>query len=608
MRRASWLAVVVAAALGACGGADDAGTTDGGGGDAGVFCQSSVSLAPMMPTAPAVIVATGSISGPASGQNGFEWSVRKEGDPSFDPMAMGDGTSTLTVSAPTDGLYTVTLFGDRGGTTCSSGSAQVNVLDDGAGSAFYRLRVVPGPSLGAPIQEHVRQVSGSTSTTFSVGGIALDSGFHIVGELRDSSNAPVAAYLRFTGIGDIDPMATETFSSALGVYDVRLGAGTYDVLMVPQDNSLAPVELTGIAVNNLSGLFVTPASPINGSVLDPSGAAIMGATVSLRIDGVPTTIATTDPAGAFSVLGHVGGTTTIHVVPPASSGLPTLDLDASANLVAAEGEALAIQYASTLTSRTLSAPVRMKDGVTPAPDARVTFVARSLAGAGSVSPGGAAALPMRGSRRATAVADGAGDLPPTPLPDAIYDVIVEPAAGAPAAEGVSLAMVDLQLAMPNPPMISLASWATISGAAIDGAALGLDAIRVTAIPTGLLAGTTTAAASATTDNGAYALLVAGGGSYDLVFDASDYAQARARLTVQAGAAGQTTTAPSVEMPDALEVTGSIELGGNGIAGVSITLLCYECAGAMEASLPVAEAVSELDGSFSLAVPNPGVSQ
>ena len=67
-----------------------------------------------------------------------------------------------------------------------------------------------------------------------------------------------------------------------------------------------------------------------------------------------------------------------------------------------------------------------------------------------------------------------------------------------------------------------------------------------------------------------------------------------------------TPVADVEMPAALEARGTVTLGANGVAGTSITLLCYECSGEMEASLPIAEAVTDLSGSYVLAVPNPGV--
>jgi hypothetical protein len=596
-----WLSLALLPLLGC--GDDGFNSPDGGGG----YCESVVMLPPSGAIAPASISVSGSITGPASGADGFEWSVRKEGEPSF---SVGDpgNVSSFSFTAPSAGFYEVTLFGSAGSVSCTSDTGGLNVVDGGADSEFYRLRVVPSVTDGAPIQEHVREVVGSDAPTYDVGTISLDEGFSIDGMVRDSVSDPVQAYLRFTTIGDVDPMSTETFSSALGTFDVTLSSGMYDVLIVPQDNGKAPVELTGVGVNSLDSLVVPAAMAISGTVLDPTGTAVSGATVSLDIDGVPTTIATTDPAGVFIVLGHPGGATSIHVSPPAGSGLPELVLDDAAGLIATSTDGLAIQYAPGLTSRSLSVPVTMLDGSTPAPNARVTFVSRAVVDAGTVSSGGAAALPMVGAVRVTVTADGSGDLPATMLPDAVYDVIVEPHVSAPPTEGVSLMEVDMQMGVPSPVQLSLAEWATVTGDAVDVEAAGIDLIRVTAIPTGVLAGATTASASSTTDAGTYALSVAGGGAYDLVFDASDYGQARARLSVQAGAAGDTTIVSNVEMPDALEVTGSIELDGNPLAGVSITLLCYECSGDKKASLAIAEAVSEIDGAFSLATPNPGDSE
>jgi hypothetical protein len=591
--------------LAGCGGAagDDSSGDAAVSSDGGSYCESVVSLSPMSPVAPAEIFVTGSITGSSSGAEQYSWDIRKQGDPDFDPGDPGDASS-FSFIAPTDGFYEVTLFGSRG-QSCSSGSAGVNVLDTDSNTVFYRVRVVPGtPEL--PVQEHVRTVSGVMSSVFQIDDIALDSVISVGGLVRDSNSAPVQAYLRFTTIGDIDPMATEAFSTAQGAFEVALSAGTYDVLVVPQDNSIAPVELRTVPVNNLGQITVPVASAVMGTVLDPGGTPVMGATVSLRIDGVPTTIATTDAAGVFTVLGHLGGATSVHVTPPADSGLPNLELDISAGLVAAMGENLTVRYAASLTSRSLSVPVRMVDGTTPAPGARVTFASHPIAAAATITPGAAAALSMAGASRVTATADGAGDLPATSLPETMYDVIVEPPNGAPADQGVALLAVDLQMGAPDPATLALVAWATLTGDAIDESSVGLDEIRITAIPSGVLAGTTTAAAMASTDAGSYSLPVAGGGEYDLVFDSADYSRARARVSAQAGAAGQATAVADVEMPAALAASGDVTLGANGVAGVSVTLLCYECSGQMEASLPVAEAVTDISGSYTLAVPNPGV--
>lgn len=609
MRRAvAYAALSALSALAGCGGVDDdAGADSGVSSDGGgPYCESVVSLSPANPLSPAMITADGTIVGTATGLDEFDWTVRKEGDPSFDPALTGQGTSTLTFEAPTDGTYTVTLFGARG-ITCSSGSASINVLDDGANTAFYRVRVVTGnPAL--PIQEHVRTVRGVTSSTFQLDDISLDSGIAVAGQVRDSSSVPVSAYLRFTTIGDIDPMATEAFSTADGSFSVALTAGTYDVLVVPEDNSIAPVELLGVGVNNLGQLDVPAATAVAGTVLDPAGSPVMGAAVSLRVDGVPTTIATTDPAGVFAVLGRWGGATSVRVTPPAGSGLPALELDTSAGLIAAPGEHLAIQYAPAITSRSVSPPVTLVDGTTPAPGARVTFVSGVIASAATVTPGAAAALGMAGTARVAVVADGAGDVPATTLTEALYDVIIEPPNGAPAAEGVALVSVDLSMGAPAPAALSLAPWATITGDAVDESLAGIDRVRVTAIPTGVLAGTTTAAAMAITDAGTYSLPVAGGGAYDLVFDATDYSRARARGSAQAPSAGASAPIAAVVMPAALAATGIVTLGANGIAGASVTLLCYECAGQAEASLPVASAVTDIGGAYTFAVPNPGVDE
>ncbi len=567
-------------------------------------CSMLTTVTPPAPRVGDIVDLDGSIAKMyLAGAEIFEFAVTFAGDPvpleERDPF---DGSRMSFVPAGA-GPHSVVLRGSvvDGGveTSCADDVQILNVTDPQANVASFRFRFLPAPGQPAPAQERTFEIYGGAD--FELGSIGLDNGVAISGTVQDGASDPVPGYLRIRPSGG--GADVETFAGAGGTFAARVGAGTHDVLLVPDDGARAPAELIDLAPSSLSSLLIPAGVPISGVVQDPAGLPLAGAQVALRIDGVPSTIATTDGAGAFTVLAQSGGAAAVAVTPPVDSGLPRLELPASAGLVAATGTALTIRYAADWTSRAVALAVRESDGTTPAAGATVVWTAGPIASAGTVTPEAGSPLAATGSVRLPAVADGSGQLAGLVLPETDYTaVILPPTTGSMQA---ALVAVDLSATSPTPATLRLAAPATLTGQVTGGGA-PLAGARVHASPRGLLANLPQASASATTDaGGAYALQVAGDGQYQLSLLPRARTHVRALVDTTAPAAGASVALGATDLEPAIRVGGWVTISGlTNAAGVAVEVYCVTCSGPA-ALVPVAEAVTDGTGRFVVAVPDPG---
>ncbi len=440
IRAAAVAALVVPAAAGlvssACGAGGYSNEPDGGnGGDAGgPLCEMVVEYAPSSPEVGATIDLDGSIyKQQVSGFESYTFAVTRSGTTiATSERSPFDGSKVQFV-ADQPGPYRVELRGDVDGLSCTDGVITINVTDAATPRRRFRFHFVPALGQPAPQQDLVFEVPGLAP--YDLGTVGLDTGIAVGGTVTDAGGNPRATYLRFTR--QSDGAVTEAFADATGAYATRLADGTYDLLAVPEDASLAPRQVSAVA-SAFGDLTLTAGDTVTGTVKDGGGAAIAGARVALRTGGVPSAVGMTDGTGAFSLAAHLGGSAALTVSPPAASGLPRLDVDVSAGLTPSAGAALAIAYAAGLTSRTLAFDVTTAGGAA-APGASVTFVRRASANAGTVTPAGGSAIAATGGLRVTAEADGAGHVSGLVVPDGVYDVIARSAGGA----GVTLEAIDL---------------------------------------------------------------------------------------------------------------------------------------------------------------------
>jgi hypothetical protein len=111
----------------------------------------------------------------------------------------------------------------------------------------------------------------------------------------------VPAYLRLTPAGTPD-LVVDGWAGATGAYSVKTTLSHHDLLVVPFRTDLPSMTLHDWTPTS-GDLVVTAGATVTGTVLDPGSAGLVGATVSLTVDGVPSTVATT----TAGVVGFVFG-------------------------------------------------------------------------------------------------------------------------------------------------------------------------------------------------------------------------------------------------------------------------------------------------------------
>jgi hypothetical protein len=484
---------------------------------------------------------------------------------------------SIDFAAPTAGTYHVTLdFGTS--IQCEPAlPADVNVRQPGANEADFRVRVIPPATASVPAQDIPIHVYGGAD--FGLGAKPLDEG-----ALRQDVLSPqVPAYIRFSATGTTSAL-TEAFTDMFGNYDVRLLGTAYDVVVIPTGGN-APQRIRSWLPGQ--GLSLQPGHAVTGKVKDAGGAGIANAKVSLQLDGVPTTIGTTQSDGSFSVLGDPNATATsnvdIEVTPPASSGLPRLVASGKFNPTAM----ITISYTAAVSVVSV-AGVHARRGGANQPNARVT-VFGTLAGAGLVN----ASASATGEVRLSATANASGDLPAgTLVARGVLSGVVDAGGalgvGAFDTTGTIPAAIDT-----NGPVAGATTIRDVTNATLDG-------VAVDAVPAGALAAAGGAVVHGTTGvSGSVTLTLASGGHYTLrVFDPKGRGAQGTPPDVVAG------SLPTVALGKAIHITGYVLDGTSPIAGASIQILCYACTG-IDASRPIAEIATSVSGGFSLAVPDPG---
>lgn len=552
--------------------------------------------------APVEISALASIttSGSLSGFHQYTWAVLYDGAEPVAVETLGEEGEIARLFADRGGPYRVSVSAAVGETACGTADEVVNVATPGAPLTAYRLRFVPAIEHAVPVQERALEIPGGAN--YELGSVALDAGVVVSGQVRDDALAPVAAYLRAVGQSPLPGLWREGFADQNGDYQMRVLEGRYDILVVPDDDAHAPERFASVATP-WNTLELAPGLPVFGSIVDAAGAAVADARVAVYVAEVPSTLGLTDGAGAFSVLARPGAPAALSVVLAQDSGRPSLSLSREQGVALDEGASpMTIAYTDGVASRALALEVRAADGG-PVAGARVTFVARPMAGAGTLTLASGLAFELTGEARVS-LASGADGALAAVLPEAVYDVVLEPAPGN-AADAVTHAVVDMRAGQPDVVALAFVAPVAIAGRITDEGGAAVAGASVSATPVGILAQTQSARASVETDSsGRFVLTATPDTEYRLVIDGQDGGHARERLSITSPASG-TLELGSIALARALEVRGRVTVPGRpgGAAGVVVQLLCADCP-APDASQPLAETVSDAFGDFSVPVPDP----
>jgi hypothetical protein len=577
-----------------------AGRDGGGGGDAGVTCQ--VNILPVLPISFDTVVAApgarlrvqGDLTGPPPSSVSWTWSATFADGTPVAVTQVGAAPSLVELPIDRPGSYTIAV--EVGGLGRCAGRRNVVAANPKGNLASYRFRFTPPPS-GDPTQDRDMQVIGGTPTGGNV--IVLDQGMVVPFDTRDATTGqPTAAYLRLT-----DPagsLVVEGRTTAAGPpVKLRLPSGTFDVLVVP-DGDLAPLLLPGKRPADLAGagpLMLGKGEPVAGRVLNGAG-PVAGANVVLRAGTLPSTLVTTKGDGAFTLHAAAGTyaatvtwplpgsspSTLEAVLPPApglgvpSGGVAGLDIQigsyetASLNLLVNVGTRVMFESSSSLDGlvgftaggQTSQAAARVRGEVVPIGDGTVTV------------PG----LPAA-SYRVTVVPDPSGS-------DAITGLDVALAAGNNPRRTVAMS-----------PKVSLSGNLLPSA---DAAGILLTAVDVTGDLPLAISGMTAA-------QGMFALAVSPARSYMLrVRPSPDQPLAPTVVAPFVVGAGGLALA-NQKVPLALLYAGEVRdhSAQNGSPATLVQVFCLaSAASCADPDTPVAETVTASDGSFSLRLPDPGV--
>jgi hypothetical protein len=632
-------ALALTVALAACSSANSAaggpgrggsggGTGSGGsaGADAGAHCQ--VNILPVIPTsfdgltaAPgARLRVSGSVTGLPPGNFSWTWTATfADGTPV--PVTMVGVTPSL-VELPIDqpGSYTIEVMLD--GSLPCDGRRTVVAARAGGKLGSFRFRFVP-PSSGDPVQEQEVQVVGGTPSGGNV--IVLEAGTLVPVDTRDATTGQAApAYVRFT-----DPSSGLVFETragtGTGAAQVRLPSATFQVLVVP-DGDLAPTLLAGKRPADLAGMGVLSLArgePVSGTVRDAHG-PVAGAHVVLHAGALPSTMATTGPAGTFTLHAAAGSTYAATVTVPlagaASAGAGAADAGAGLDPGAPMLEAVlpATDGVSVPPGGLAGVDVAIADYAPAALDLKI----QPKTAQGTVEVGthalvlsvaldslvtfavGGQTRPASARARADLAPSADGSLSAASLPPASYHVTVVPGPDD-MPDAITAADVTLPLAGAAPQPLPLIGKVSMSGRLLPTASSGdiaLTAIDVTgdlpfAIP------------GATGADGMFAIAVSPQRTYNLrARPGPDRALASAVFASFTVAATPLTVADQT-MPAALLYAGQVRdhSASNGSPSTLVQVFCLAgAAGCDDPNTALAETVTASDGSFALSLPDPGV--
>lgn len=501
----------------------------------------------------------------------YQWRVlRGEIEVPFSPADPDD--SMIEFFAPDAGVYRVEL-NVSSGTSCPMYTGDVNVLPEGARPSQYRLRITPPPGFaGSGPQEQLVEL-------FSGVEYAAPSRALLVGEpsqrLVRSGSTPVAAYLRFTP-SDGDGLLTEVSSGANGLLSPPLTTHRYDVVVVPTGER-PPFRLRRWPEGATGPGFDGPAgSVVNGEVRDPDNAPVAGARVSVKVDGLPATVAVSAADGTFSLWVSAGDGMEVSVVPPSGRGLP--------RLVGAAPRAgqLAIRFNQSLARRDVAGLQLRRQGAAAA-SARVTFVG-SINFAGSLN----SSTVMRGEVRIAAQAGADGRLLSTSVPQAELSAVVEPAAG-------ELAVLPINTGAP-PAALDAPAMRAVTGFVRDAGGAGAQGAVVELIPEEALAAAGEPPRSVVAGaGGAFSLPSAPGGSYRAVFSDPQQRGTSRVLSVLSGSA-----LGGVALGRGNRITSKLtSLSASPVRATTVELFCTACPDGP----PLSTAVTDDSGAYSLLVPD-----
>lgn len=577
-------------------------------------CQYYVGNSPLAPEVGDLVTLEVSYTGVCS-PSSYGWSATDpDGLPATLTVRNPPRTAELLPEKPGSFSVTVTIFDSFADAdmTAVGGFTAADPLGE---HRSYLLRFTPPASSGVPRQQEVITVIGNTPLTGQ--GFSLEAG----SELSNTLSGPggtFAAYLRLIQSGF--PLYREVHVDGSGAFSVQMLANaTYNVVVIPDDDTPAPVLLSGQTLFDLQGATAfdfDAGTWVAGYVLDASALPVTDAQVGLRSGVLPSGIGTADGFdGRFTLLARAGEQA-VEIAPPESTGLPRVQILQSPALEVIPQTNLELSFAyaalevTSVELRVLAGPAGSEQ---PVPNARVTLEATLLPDVGvlTVTRDGSqvAVLDADGTFRVTATTDADGRLPAQPVPAGTYRVIIEAPGDVTAGYGTTVVEPLVVAGGALSQDVSLIAPWSLEGQVVAGSdtPMPLGGVRVVAMTT---LGIGSAVEGLTDAGGHFSLSVVGGATYTvLVMPDPSSGLGRLRLTEVVTAQPVTTMAGegpggALVVPDGLPLAGQVTLQSTPIPGVLIQAIPSGVVGE-----PVlGEAVTGAGGDFEMVLPDPGGSE
>lgn len=575
-------------------------------------CQYYLNNQPLTPEVGELVTLDVSFTGDCSPAS-YAWTATDpDGLPATLTVRNPPRTAELWGEKPGSYIVTVDIFDSNSDSTVTAIDSFM-VVDPAGQQRTYLLRFTPPASSDVPRQQQVITMIGNTPLTgqhFSMeGGTTLSN-------TLSGPGGSFAAYLRLIQSGF--PLYREVHVDAAGAFSIQMLANiTYDVVVIPDDETPAPVLLSGQTLFDLqdTSTFVLDAGTwVAGYVLDASGLPVTDTQVGLRAGALPSGVGSAHPMNGQFLLLARPGEYSMDIVPPQGVGLPRVQIPQSPHLEVIDQTNLELSFAYApleVTAVDLRVMAGAPGAEQPVEDVRVTLEATQLPDVGSLtvsrdaSP--LAVLTTDGTFRVTATTGADGRIAPVQVPAGTYRVLLEAPADAPAGFGTTVvASLVVAGATLSQDLSLVAPW-RLQGSAVDGDDAAVAGVRVAALTS---LGVGSAVETLTDASGAFDLPVVGGATYTvLVMPDPGSGLARLRLAEvlvdeQATTVYGAGVGGSLVVPSGLAVGGSVTLQTTPLVGVLIQAIPSGVPGE-----PVlGEAVTDAGGDFTMVLPDPGVSE
>jgi hypothetical protein len=441
-------------------------------------------------------------------------------------------------------------------------------------------------------------------------------------DLRTPASQAIGSYIRITSPGHFSSREGDTrirgFTTAL----VAESSWLYDVLIVPADAGVAPLLFSGRTAARVAVLpaVVDPDVPVVGSLAVEGGAPVKNAAVLLRDGALPSTLGTTDAAGAFALRARAGAFSA--AILPAGGALPEARVGDAERInlpfTADTPVRLDFKWRADLGARALVARFTRSDGSPAADiDVRLDSAAGALPNVGSVrvtnNGSGDQTIVATGAVHRTAKTDANGNASFMDLPRAKYQLMGVPPVGS--TDGITVTPVDLTAAAPASASVTvpLARKVAVTGRLVNFPE-GTRVIVVDDEPVPVVGHDFAPAVLGA--QGAYALSLDPNHAYHLLAD-PPAGRRVSRVPLGSVATQATPIARDVRaLPRMLTFAGRVYRsdGATNVGAAKVQVFCIgggpECVDTNQLPgkdpLPLIEGLTDSQGSFALWVPDPSI--